>query len=96
RSLLNNPKLIIADEPTGNLDVETGLSVMKLLEEIRSEGTAIIMTTHNMSLTNLVEGARLYRCQDGHLVSQNSVDNVAEEDNVVEIDEDEEYKHMSC
>ena len=80
RSLLNKPKLIIADEPTGNLDAETGLSVMKLLEEIRSEGTAIIMTTHNMSLINIVEGARIYRCQDGHLVYQNNVDVVAEVD----------------
>ena len=47
RALLNKPKLLLADEPTANLDQENGDRVMKLLNEIRQQGTAVIMTTHN-------------------------------------------------
>lgn len=47
RALLNSPSVILADEPTGNLDLETGAEIMRLLWEIRQSGTAIIMSTHN-------------------------------------------------
>ena len=47
RALLNRPKLILADEPTGNLDQETGHQIMSLLHRICAEGTAVIMATHN-------------------------------------------------
>ena len=46
RAILNNPKLIVADEPTGNLDPETAEGVVKMLKEISQHGTAVIMSTH--------------------------------------------------
>lgn len=52
RALLNNPPIILADEPTGNLDPATGESIVSLLHSIASSGTAVIMATHNMSLVN--------------------------------------------
>lgn len=64
RALLNSPKLIVADEPTGNLDVETADGIMALLREISQNGTAVIMTTHNMPLLDKYPGI-VYRCQDG-------------------------------
>ena len=50
RAILNKPALILADEPTGNLDVETGRSIVELLRNICNSGSAIIMITHNLSL----------------------------------------------
>jgi len=64
RALLNNPKIIIADEPTGNLDVETADGVMQLLKDITSTGTAVVMSTHNIGLLSKYPG-RVYRCKDG-------------------------------
>ena len=51
RALLNKPSLILADEPTGNLDNNTGHQIMTLLHKIKDEGTAVIMATHNIQLT---------------------------------------------
>lgn len=64
RALLNTPKIIIADEPTGNLDQDSCMSIMSLLNEIRSEGTAIIMSTHNMALIDVVDERRVYVCEN--------------------------------
>lgn len=50
RAILNKPALILADEPTGNLDVETGRSIVELLKNICNSGSAIIMITHNLNL----------------------------------------------
>ncbi len=50
RALLNNPEIILADEPTGNLDPRTSLEVMQVLEEIHQTGTTILMATHDYSL----------------------------------------------
>ena len=50
RAILNKPALILADEPTGNLDVETGRSIVELLRNICNSGSAIIMITHNLNL----------------------------------------------
>ena len=52
RAIVNNPAVIIADEPTGNLDPETSIGIMKLLEEINFRGTTIIMATHNRDIVN--------------------------------------------
>jgi len=51
RALLNSPEIILADEPTGNLDPHTGDQIMQLLYNIRENGTTVIMATHNMNLT---------------------------------------------
>ena len=66
RALLNHPKLIVADEPTGNLDPETAAGIMQLLRQISQTGTAVVMTTHNMPLLDQYSGI-VYRCYDGHL-----------------------------
>lgn len=62
RALLNRPKLILADEPTGNLDQETGHQIMSLLHRICAEGTAVIMATHNIQLTEDFP-ARVVKCE---------------------------------
>lgn len=58
RALLNSPQLIIADEPTGNLDPETGTGLMQLLHSISQGGTAVIMATHNMQFVEQFPGRR--------------------------------------
>lgn len=52
RAIVNNPAVIVADEPTGNLDPETSWGIMKLMEEINFRGTTIIMATHNKEIVN--------------------------------------------
>jgi cell division transport system ATP-binding protein len=66
RALLNRPKIIIADEPTGNLDSETAATIVRLLRQATRQGTAVIMTTHNISLLDAYPGI-VYRCIDGRL-----------------------------
>lgn len=66
RALLNNPKIIIADEPTGNLDPETASNIVNLLKEITQQGTAVVMTTHNIPILDKFPGI-VYRCKDGEL-----------------------------
>ena len=66
RALLNSPKLIVADEPTGNLDHETADGIMTLLRQISQTGTAVIMSTHNMPLLDQYPGI-VYRCYEGRL-----------------------------
>lgn len=56
RALLNNPELILADEPTGNLDPETSAAIMNLLHAIAKEGTALLMATHDMGLVEKFPG----------------------------------------
>jgi cell division transport system ATP-binding protein len=66
RALLNNPDIILADEPTGNLDPETSESIIKILFEISNSGRAVIMATHNYTLLKKF-AARTLRCEDGKL-----------------------------
>ena len=61
RAILNKPKVIIADEPTGNLDIETARQIVALLRQITQAGTAVVMTTHNTSLMQEFPGI-VYRC----------------------------------
>lgn len=67
RAVLNSPEVILADEPTGNLDVETGFAITQLLHSISEAGSLVIMTTHNMQLLWEYPG-RVYRCAD-HLIT---------------------------
>ena len=64
RALLNRPKIIVADEPTGNLDPETASNIISLLKGIAAQGTAIVMTTHNIPMLDKFPGT-VYRCKDG-------------------------------
>lgn len=68
RAILNNPKLIIADEPTGNLDIETSKSIVSILNGISESGAAVVMSTHNQNLIPLVK-ARIYNCHD-HIMEE--------------------------
>jgi cell division transport system ATP-binding protein len=67
RALLNDPEVILADEPTGNLDPETSESIMMLLREISESGRAVLMATHNYTLLKKYP-ARTIKCEDGKLV----------------------------
>ncbi|WP_165024476.1 MULTISPECIES: cell division ATP-binding protein FtsE [unclassified Dysgonomonas] len=70
RALLNSPEIILADEPTGNLDPETGNQIVQLLHDISKEGTAVIMSTHNYAVVQKYPG-RIVKCEDGHLKEVN-------------------------
>lgn len=59
RALLNSPELILADEPTGNLDPETGTEIMDLLYSISQAGIAVVISTHNLAWTELYKGRKL-------------------------------------
>lgn len=66
RALLNKPKMIIADEPTGNLDPETADNIVELLKNITRTGTAVVMSTHNIPMLSRFPGI-VYRCEEGQL-----------------------------
>tara|TARA_R110001592_G_scaffold44647_2_gene143440 strand:- start:346 stop:1029 length:684 start_codon:yes stop_codon:yes gene_type:complete len=68
RALVNTPNLILADEPTGNLDSEHGAEVMKILSSLNDEGTTIVMVTH--SPEDAAVGKRIVRMLDGKIVSE--------------------------
>ena len=69
RAILNSPRLIVADEPTANLDHQTAIGIMNLLQTISKTGTAIVMSTHNIPLLDKYPG-RVYRCKEEHLESE--------------------------
>jgi cell division transport system ATP-binding protein len=69
RALLNKPKLILADEPTGNLDPQTGYQIVELLHKLAADGTAIVMATHNMQMVEDFP-APVMRCADKQLFEQ--------------------------
>ncbi len=66
RSILNKPKVIIADEPTGNLDPETADNIISLLKQVSLTGTAVVMSTHNIPMLDKYQGI-VYQCKDGRL-----------------------------
>lgn len=76
RALLNKPKLILADEPTGNLDPETGQQIVDHLREISRQGTAVLMATHNLQLVEQYP-ARVFRCVNKQLISEPAADSEA-------------------
>ena len=67
RALLNTPRIILADEPTGNLDPATGEAIVKRLHDIAAEGTTVIMATHNMALVEQFP-ARVIKCENRTVV----------------------------
>ena len=67
RALLNTPDIILADEPTGNLDPETSGQIVQLLHDICGNGTAVIMTTHNYNIVKAFP-ARVIKCQNDKLI----------------------------
>ena len=83
RAILNNPKIIIADEPTGNLDPETASNIVSLLKDITKQGTAVVMTTHNIPMLDKFPGI-VYGCKEGVLYD------VTNEYNHIDLTEDGE------
>ena len=67
RAILNTPEIILADEPTGNLDPDTGRQIVELLRNICTQGSTVIMTTHNLQLIEEYPG-RVFRCEGHKLV----------------------------
>ncbi|WP_053218590.1 cell division ATP-binding protein FtsE [Virgibacillus senegalensis] len=67
RAIVNHPHLVIADEPTGNLDPETSWDIMKILEEINATGTTILMATHSKEIVNTIK-KRVIAIEDGIVV----------------------------
>ena len=76
RAILNSPKMIVADEPTGNLDPITADAIMQLLRDIADKGTAVVMSTHNIQLIDKYPGT-VYCCRDGRL--ENVTDSYSKE-----------------
>jgi len=64
RAILNEPKIILADEPTGNLDPETANDIIHLLKNLTKSNTAVVITTHNITMLNKIPGI-VYCCKDG-------------------------------
>ena len=83
RALLNKPKVIIADEPTGNLDVETATNIVALLKNATEAGTAVVMSTHNIQMLDRFHGI-VYRCKNQHFTD------VTKEYNKMDLSEDAE------
>lgn len=74
RAIVNRPKMLIADEPTGNLDPKTALEIMRLFYRINLQGTTIIMVTHNRSIVNKVRN-RVLEIKNGEIVGDESKNN---------------------
>ncbi len=71
RALINDPEIILADEPTGNLDPETSAGIIRLLKEISESGRAVLMATHNYGLIEQFPG-RILKCEHGRVTSLES------------------------
>jgi cell division transport system ATP-binding protein len=67
RAIVNTPKVLIADEPTGNLDPENSWEIMKLLERINGQGTTIVMATHNSTIVNTIRH-RVIAIENGRII----------------------------
>ena len=67
RALLNKPELILADEPTANLDPEMADEIMKLLHDISDEGTAVLLATHDYRIVQKFNG-RIFKCENSRLI----------------------------
>lgn len=68
RAIVNQPEVILADEPTGNLDYKNSLEIMQLLEEINRRGTTVVVVTHNREIVDLMQ-KRVIRLKKGRIVS---------------------------
>lgn len=66
RAISNNPKVILADEPTGSLDQENGIKIMEILKDLNKQGTTIIMVTHDVNLSNYA--TRVIKILDGKII----------------------------
>lgn len=79
RAIVNEPDIILADEPTGNLDPANSLEIMRLLEEINKKGTTVIVVTHNKEIVNLMK-KRVITLKKGQIVSDEEMGGYIDED----------------
>lgn len=79
RAILNHPELILADEPTGNLDTETSRSITELLHKVCDQGSAVVMITHNLHLLDMFPG-RVFQCKDHHLTELSLIQDDADDE----------------
>ncbi|MBP3451227.1 MAG: cell division ATP-binding protein FtsE [Agathobacter sp.] len=79
RALINNPSILLADEPTGNLDNNNAWEIMKLLEEVNDRGTTVIVVTHNMEIVKVMK-KRVITVQKGVIVSDSKTGGAVYED----------------
>lgn len=79
RAIVNQPDIILADEPTGNLDPKNSLEIMRLLEEINKKGTTVVVVTHNKDIVNLME-KRVITLKKGKIVSDEEKGGYRDED----------------
>jgi putative ABC transport system ATP-binding protein len=73
RALVNNPSIILADEPTGNLDSKTSVEIMHIFDKIQSEGNTVILVTHEEDIANFAQ--RIIRLKDGIIESDHAKEN---------------------
>ncbi len=71
RALANNPEVILADEPTGNLDTKTGMEIIKLFVDLNNKGKTIILVTHNLDLVKYAR--KVLKISDGKIIEQSEV-----------------------
>ena len=79
RALINEPDILLADEPTGNLDNNNAWEIMKLLEEINSKGTTVLVVTHNLEIVKVMK-KRVITVKKGTIVSDSKQGDVSDED----------------
>jgi putative ABC transport system ATP-binding protein len=81
RALVNNPSIIFADEPTGNLDSRTGLNIMSLFQKLHDQGAAIVMVTHEMEIA--LHGKRIIHLRDGKVHEDKPIHNRADAESML-------------
>ena len=79
RALVNNPDIILADEPTGNLDPKNSLDIMNLLEDINKRGTTVVVVTHNKDIVNEMK-KRVITLKKGVIISDEKEGGYIDED----------------
>ena len=79
RALVNNPSILLADEPTGNLDPNNSWEIMKLLEEINESGTTVVVVTHNREIVNAMQ-KRVITMKKGVIISDEEKGGYIDED----------------
>jgi cell division transport system ATP-binding protein len=79
RALVNKPEIILADEPTGNLDVKNTWEVMRLLEDINKKGTTVVVVTHNKEIVNMMQ-KRVITIKKGEIISDEKKGGYIDED----------------
>ncbi len=79
RALVNNPSILLADEPTGNLDPKNSMEIMKLLEEINEAGTTVVVVTHNKEIVNTMQ-KRVVTMRRGVIISDEEEGTYIDED----------------